>query len=65
MALLTIEEIIAKKELVTEQAGERKCLIHCEKLGGEFEAHSLSKGDLADTRAKMKDDYTKGIQNLS
>lgn len=64
MALLTIEELIAKKELVTEQAGEQKCLIHCEKLGGEFEAHSLSKGDLADTRAKMKDDYTKGIQNL-
>jgi len=64
MKLLTIEDIIAKKELVREQAKEQKCLITCTKLGGDFEAHSLSKGDLADVRSKMKDDYLVGIQYL-
>jgi hypothetical protein len=64
MGLLKIEDIIAKKELVKERAKEQKCLIHCEKLGGELEAHSLSKGDLSDIRSKMKDDYMNGTQYL-
>jgi|GEM_PF-1801547 len=64
MALLKIEDIIAKKELVKEQAKEQKCLITCTKLGGELEAHSLSKGNLGDVRSKMNDDYTEGTQYL-
>ncbi|AGF56464.1 hypothetical protein B0P06_005267 [Clostridium saccharoperbutylacetonicum] len=64
MALLKIEDIIAKKEELRAQAGEQKCLVYCEKLGGEFEAHSLSKGDLADVRSKMKDSYLEGIKYL-
>ncbi|WP_315074070.1 hypothetical protein [uncultured Clostridium sp.] len=64
MALLKIEDIIAKKEELKDQAKEQKCLIHCRKLGGEFEAHSLNKGDLADVRSKMKEDYLQGIQYL-
>jgi len=62
MALLKIEDIIAKKELVKEQAQEQTCLIHCEKLGGELEAHSLSKGDITDIRSKMDKDYMLGTQ---
>ena len=64
MKLLTIEDIIAKKELVKEQAKEQKCLITCTKLGGDFEAHSLNKGDLGDVRAKMQDNYLEGTQYL-
>lgn len=64
MALLKIEDIIAKKELVKEQAKEQKCLITCTKLGGDFEAHSLSKGDLTDVRAKMQENYLEGTQYL-
>jgi hypothetical protein len=64
MALLKIEDIIAKKEELRAKAGEQKCLITCTKLGGDFEAHSLSKGDLADVRSKMKDDYLEGTQYL-
>jgi hypothetical protein len=64
MALLKIEDIIAKKEELRAQAQVQKCLIHCEKLGGELEAHSLSKGDMADVRSKMKDDYMEGTQYL-
>lgn len=64
MAKLKIEDIIAKKEALKAQAGEQKCLIHCKKLDGEFEAHSLSKGDLADVRSKMQADYKAGTQYL-
>lgn len=64
MALLKIEDIIAKKELVKEQAKEQKCLITCTKLGGDFEAHSLSKGDLTDVRKKMQENYLEGTQYL-
>ena len=64
MAKLTIESIIAKKEELRAQAGEQTCLITCKKLDGEFEAHSLSKGDLADVRSKMKDDYLEGTKYL-
>lgn len=60
MAKLTIEDLINKKELVKEQGKEKKCLIHSKKLGGELEAHSLSKGDLADVREKMVTDYKQG-----
>jgi len=60
MAKLTIEDLINKKELVKAQGKAQSCLIHCKKLGGELEAHSLSKGDLADVREKMKEDYKQG-----
>jgi hypothetical protein len=64
MAKLTIENIIAKKEELKTRAGEQTCLITCAKLGGELEAHSLSKGDLADVRSKMKDNYLEGTKYL-
>lgn len=60
MAKLTIEDLINKKELVKEQGKAQNCLIYCKKLGGELEAHSLSKGDLVDVREKMKKDYKEG-----
>lgn len=60
MAKLTIEDLINKKELVKAQGQAKSCLIHCKKLGGELEAHSLSKGDLSDVREKMKQDYKQG-----
>ena len=60
MAKLTIENLINKKELVKAQGQAKSCLIHCKKLGGELEAHSLSKGDLSDVREKMKQDYKQG-----
>lgn len=60
MAKLTIEDLINKKELVKAQAKAQNCLIHCKKLGGELEAHSLSKGDLSDVRQKMVTDYKQG-----
>ena len=60
MAKLTIEDLINKKELVKAQAKAQSCLIHCKKLGGELEAHSLSKGDLSDVRQKMVTDYKQG-----
>lgn len=60
MAKLTIEDLINKKDELKAQTGEKICLIHCEKLGGELEVHSLSKGDLADVREKMKKDYKQG-----
>lgn len=60
MAKLTIEDLINKKELVKAQGQAKSCLIHCKKLGGELEAHSLSTGDLSDVREKMKQDYKQG-----
>lgn len=60
MAKLTIEDLINKKELVKEQGKVQSCLIHCKKLGGEFEVHSLSKGDLSDVREKMNKNYKEG-----
>lgn len=60
MAKLTIEDLINKKELVKAQAKAQSCLIHCKKLGGELEAHSLSKRDLSDVRQKMVTDYKQG-----
>lgn len=60
MAKLTIEDLINKKEELKAQTGEKRCLIYCKKLGGELEIHSLSKGDLADVREKMKKDYKQG-----
>ncbi|AIY79444.1 hypothetical protein U728_1078 [Clostridium botulinum 202F] len=64
MALLTIEDIISKKEELKEEAKEQRGMIHCEKLKGEFEAHSLSKGDLADVRAEMKKDAKRGTYKM-
>ncbi|MDU5104804.1 hypothetical protein [Clostridium butyricum] len=64
MAKLTIEEIIAQKEKVREESGEQRCLIHIKKLGGELEAHSLSKGDLADVREKMHENAKEGTYKL-
>ncbi len=64
MALLTIEDIISKKENVKEEGKEQRGLIYCEKFGGEFEAHSLSKGDLADVRAEMKKDPKRGTYKM-
>lgn len=64
MKKLTVDDIIAKKEELKAQAGEQKCSIICTKLEGELEAHSLSKGDLADVRSKMKDSYIEGIKYL-
>lgn len=60
MAKLTIEDLINKKEMLKEECKVKTCLIHCKKLGGELEAHSLSKGDLADVREKMNKDYKQG-----
>ncbi len=60
MAKLTIEDLISKKEELKARTKEERCLIHCKKLGGELEVHSLSKGDLADVRKKMLEDYKKG-----
>lgn len=60
MAKLTIEDLINKKDELKAQTGEKRCLISCKKLGGELEVHSLSKGDLADVREKMKGDYKQG-----
>lgn len=60
MAKLTIEDLINKKEMLKEECKVKTCLIHCKKLGGEFEVHSLSKGDLADVRQKMSKDYKQG-----
>lgn len=60
MAKLTIEDLINKKEMLKEECKVKTCLIHCKKLGGELEAHSLSKGDLSDVREKMKQDYKQG-----
>lgn len=63
--VLTIEDIIAKKDELREQATKKHmCKIYCKKLGGSLIAHELSKGDLADARAKMKDNYEVGIQNM-
>ena len=64
MAKLTIEDLINKKEMLKEQSKVKTCLIHCKKLGGELEAHSLSKGDLADVRAKMDKDAIAGTYKL-
>ncbi|CAG9714703.1 hypothetical protein [Clostridium neonatale] len=60
MAKLTIEDLISKKELVKAQGKEQTCSIFIKKLGGELEAHSLSKGDLSDVRQKMVTDYKQG-----
>ena len=60
MAKLTIEDLINAKEIVKEQGKIQTRDIFIKKLGGELEAHSLSKGDLADVRAKMNVDYKKG-----
>lgn len=64
MAKLTIDQIIAQKEKLKAQAGEQKCLIYCKKFGGELEAHTLSKGDLADVMAKMKENPKEGTYKL-
>ncbi len=63
--VLTIDDIINKKDVLKEQATKRhKCRIYCKKLRGSLIAHELSKGDLADARAKMKDNYESGIQYM-
>ncbi|WP_455804929.1 hypothetical protein [Clostridium butyricum] len=64
MAKLTIEEIIEQKEKVRAKSGEQRCLIHIKTLGGELEAHSLSKGDLADVREKMNENAKDGTYKL-
>ncbi|MBW6408967.1 hypothetical protein [Clostridium weizhouense] len=63
--VLTIDDIINKKDMLREQATEiHTCGIYCKKLRGSLIAHELDKGDLADARAKMKDDYESGIQYM-
>lgn len=64
MAKLTIEQIIEQKEKLKAKAGEQRCLIHIKTLGGELEAHSLSKGDLADVREKLREDAKEGTCQL-
>ncbi len=64
MAKLTIDQIIAQKEKLKNKAGEQRCLIHVKTLEGELEAHSLSKGDLADVREKMKENAKEGMYQL-
>lgn len=64
MAKLTIEQIIAQKEKLKAKAGEQRCLIYIKTLGGELEAHSLDKGDLADVREKMKEDAREGTYQM-
>lgn len=61
MAKLSIEELINKREECLNRLKEKECLIHCDFLGGEIEFHSLSKGDLADVRDKLKKDMQKGV----
>ena len=61
MSKLSIKDIIAKKEQCKDRKRTKKCLIHSEFLGGELEAHSLSKGDLSDVRERMEGDILEGI----
>ena len=64
MAKLTIEEIIGKKNECKERKKIKKCLIHSEFLGGELEAHSLSKGDLSDVRERMSENAEEGSHHF-
>lgn len=64
MAKLTIEEIIGKKSECKERKKIKKCLIHSEFLGGELEAHSLSKIDMTDVRERMADDPEEGTYHF-
>nr|DAH73532.1 MAG TPA: tail assembly chaperone protein [Caudoviricetes sp.] len=64
MAKLSIQDIIAKKEDCKNRKKIKKCLIHSEFLGGELEAHSLSKEDLADVRVRLRDEGEEGVYHF-
>ncbi|MEO2601040.1 hypothetical protein [Clostridium butyricum] len=60
--ILTIEDIIAKKEECKKRKEVKKCYIESEFLGGKVEGHSLTKNDVHDVRDHMKNDREKGAR---
>lgn len=61
MAELTIEQIISKKDECAERFKTKYVGIHSAFLDGEIKFHSLTRGDIADTRDRLKSDPEKGL----
>lgn len=56
MAKLTGKDLLAKMQDCKNRKKKKRVLIHSDFLGGELEAETLSREDMADVRAKMQED---------
>lgn len=59
--ILTIKDILNKKEECKKRKETKYAYVYSEFLGGALKAHSLSKGDRNDVRERMKEDAEKGV----
>ena len=62
--ILSIEDILAKKEAIKERKKPKQCYIYSEFLEGNLLAHSLSKGDLRDLFGGDMEDKEKQARQL-
>lgn len=60
--ILTIEDIVAKKEELKKRKEIKKCYVESAFLGGNLEAHSLSKQDMAQWMDIYKENNDKGAR---
>ena len=61
MLELSIKDLIEKREECIERAKPKYIGIGSKFLGGSLKFHSLTKGDLADARERLKMDQEKGL----
>ena len=59
--ILTIKDILNKKEECKKRKETKYAYVYSEFLGGALKAHSLNKGFRNDVRERMKEDAEKGV----
>lgn len=60
--ILTIEDILAKKDECKKRKEKKYAYVYSEFLGGVLKAHSLNKIDRNDVREHMREDGEKGVK---